>query len=81
MGSNVGRASLGAIIHVAEEDAESVKEMLGEIRESDELDEAVAGDYEEVDDSDLSGEDYVGLPDEDGDRDDAGPDDDPGDER
>ena len=81
MGSNVGRASLGAIIHVAEEDAESVKEMLAEISEADDLDEAVAADYEEVDDSELSGEDYVGLPYGDGDRDDAGPDDDPGDER
>ena len=31
MGSNVSRASLGAIIHVAEEDAESVKELLSAV--------------------------------------------------
>ena len=34
MGSSVGRASLGAIVHVHEEDAASVREMLAGIKEN-----------------------------------------------
>lgn len=33
MGSSVSRASLGAIVHVHEEDADSVREMLAEIKQ------------------------------------------------
>lgn len=33
MGSSVSRASLGAIVHVHEEDAASVREMLAEVKE------------------------------------------------